>query len=424
MLRVLALSLALPAIALAQNAEPPVAAEPTPDEAPVQAPPPAAPVPQKVQPTQVKQSWGDGTIGLNLQGWFWASSDPRFFAGYTNSYSGQKNAGTSTFRLRRAEMSYDGKVAEIVKYRLMIDPTQIWNGNQTVTSTGTVGTGGKVSVTGTVAVKDILQDAYVGAMVPYHEVRLGQFKLPITMEGYGSSSKLDFAERSIMGRTFGDQRDIGVMVLSDGLPYVEYEAAIVNGTGKNVYDNSPHKAGVARLVVKPYPGIAVGGSGEAAQLYDPSAGTTRHQNRAGAEAALEMYGVSLKAEYMKGVTGVYDSTAKALTTLKPAGYYGTLGYRFLPGVQGVVRYEHFDSDTSTSTDDCKTAAGASSAPFTDPASAKGRCFKARVITAGVNYDFAPAVLNGVKLQLDYLNDRDEVSKTSANGLCLVAQMKF
>jgi phosphate-selective porin len=216
-------------------------AAPAPQVEPVAPPPVAAP---KAEKPPVTQSWGKGTIGLLLQGWFTASTDTRFSAALTSpkfAPSGENNAGTSTFRLRRAEMSYDGSVAKIVKYRAMIDPTIIQNGPITGAVSGDQG-----HETDTVTVKDILQDAWVGVMVPFHEVRLGQFKIPLTMEGFGSSGKLDFAERSLMGRTFGDQRDIGLMVLSDKVPYVEYELALVNGAGKNVYDNSPQKTGVFR----------------------------------------------------------------------------------------------------------------------------------------------------------------------------------
>jgi hypothetical protein len=241
-------------------------------------------------------------------------------------------------------------------------------------------------------------------------------KIPLTMEGFNSSGKLDFAERAIVTRTFGDQRDIGLMVLSDKVPFVEYEVGLFNGTGKNVYDNSPRKIGVLRAVAKPIPEVSAGGSVQFAQVYASTAGRTLHKNRAGLEVALEKDGATLSAEYVRGVEGAFNSSSKALSTLTPAGYYVTLGYRLRPELQGVVRWEHFDSDTSVDTDTCK-AAGSSPLPG-------GSCNKVRVISIGVNYDVAPELLHGAKLQLDYLNTRDEVAELLVNEIFLVAQVKF
>jgi len=378
-------------------------AAPAPRVEPVAPPPAAAPKPEKAP---VVQSTGKGSIGLLLQGWFTGTTDTRFSATATSpgfKPSGEDNAGSSTFRLRRAEMSYDGSLAKIVKYRAMIDPTIIQNGPIAVSGT---------SPNETVTVKDILQDAYVGVVVPWHEVRLGQFKLPLTMEGYGSSGKLDFAERSLMGRTFGDQRDIGVMILSDKVPHVEYEIALVNGAGKNVYDNSPHKTGVFRAVATPYKGISVGGSAQLGGVFNTGAGKMLHRNRAGVEAALEMHGVSLKAEYMAGVDGQFSSTS-GLSANRPAGYYVTGGYRY-QNWQGVVRYERYVSDNPTSTEECRVAPNAGSS----------RCQKNRGIAVGVNYDVDTSILNSAKLQLDYVNDKDEVKDVTAHEVFLVGQVKF
>jgi hypothetical protein len=82
--------------------------------------------------------------------------------------------------------------------------------------------------------------------------------------------------------------------------------------------------------------------------------------------------------------------------------------------QGVVRYERYVSDNPTSTEECRVA----------PNAGTNRCQKNHGIAVGVNYDVEVPHLNGAKLQLDYLNDKDEVKDTTAHEVFLVAQVKF
>ncbi len=374
--------------------------------------------PQKPEATPVKQSLGSGSIGLLIQSWFTIRSDSRFFAGSTSPAfpkPGQPDKARSTFRLRRVEMSYQGKLLNWVKYRAMIDPSIIQNGPIAVKFGNTDPAAGPV--TGTVTVKDILQDAWVGVVVPYHEIKMGQFKIPLTREGSGSSSKLDFAERSIMARTFGDQRDLGLMVASSKVPYVDYQVAVVNGTGKNVYDNALRKDFVARVVAKPINGLSVGGSGYLGKSYDPTLPGGRKKQRLGAEAAFEMAGASVKAEYMVGAER--RGSAGATFEAHPAGYYATLGYRW-HDLQGVARYDAWNSDTDTSIAQCRP--GSATTPA-GPAAGSNRCSKLSTISLGLNYN-AATVLNGAKLQLDYYLDHDRVQDVSASEVFLVAQVKY
>jgi phosphate-selective porin len=249
-------------------------------------------------------------------------------------------------------------------------------------------------------------------ILPKHEIKVGQFKLPITMEGYGSSSRLDFAERSTLARTFGDQRDMGVMVESAGVPFVEYQVALVNGAGKNSFDNGPRKDVVARLALKPIPGVSVGGSTYLGETYDSSIGAYKMKNRAGVEAAVEQYGAMLKFEYMGGRDDL-GSTVDGLVRAKPEGAYVTAGYRF-GSAQLVARYDQFKSDTSAELGACQ--AGGSLA-------GNARCTKVHSFSAGINYDFHK-ILHNAKLQLDYYYDVDEVQKKHASEVYLVGQVKL
>jgi hypothetical protein len=311
-------------------------------------------------------------------------------------------------------MSYDGKLGDILRYRAMIDPSIIWNGPIVVT--GPIPPGSNSFRSNPVTTRDILQDAWVGAALPYTEIKMGQFKIPLTMEGFGSSAKLDFAERASLSRIFGDQRDIGLMVSSDSkVPYVEYQVGVFNGRGKNVLATGPSKDVGGRIVGKPYKGISVGASGYLGRIWDTSSLSYRQKNRAGVEAAVEMYNATLKFEYMVGRELITTPQGPGKTS--PTGYYITAGYR-LPMyefVQFVGRYDHWDSDANTNTTSC--VAGA-------PLAGDSRCSKYESFTFGVNYDIIPEVLHGGKLQLDYYRDTDDVQNVSANEVFLVAQVKF
>ena len=135
---------------------------------------------------------GQGTlkVGGLFQGWaFWDGND------------------NDRARIRRTELKFAGDILgdERFKYTVMIDPVQVQEDNTR---------------------RSVLQDAFFTVdhmpFLPHHKLDLGQYKLPLTEEGLRSSAKLDTAERSLIGRTFGDQRDIGAMLTGDW-PYMMYQ---------------------------------------------------------------------------------------------------------------------------------------------------------------------------------------------------------
>lgn len=405
---------------LAQESAPAAQPQTTTTTAPAQpetkAEAPAQPETKAEAPKAVTESIGDGTIGLLLQGWFQATTDSAFSAGLANSTlsrSGQINSGSSTFRVRRAEMSYDGKLLKgLIKYRAMIDGAQINNGPLTVKS-AVNGT----SATGTVSVANLLGDASVSILpIPQLEVKIGQFKIPLTGEGFGSSGKLDFAERAIVTRTLGDQRELGVMLATDKIDAVEAQLAVVNGTGKNTLDNGPTKDVIGRVAFHPVKGITIGGSGAVGKTLGTDSKTYRLKNRLGAELSAEYAGATLKGEIMGG----RDEQPDAAYIRKPLGWYVTAGYRFGPA-QLIGRYERWDSDTDSSAADCSAdVSGTTRGPLAEG----NRCVKAKALTVGVNYDFAPAVLHAAKLQLNYVYGTDESHNVSASELIVNTQVKF
>ncbi|GMV79094.1 MAG: hypothetical protein AMXMBFR7_02780 [Planctomycetota bacterium] len=67
---------------------------------------------------------------------------------------------------------------------------------------------------GTVVANRLLQDAYINYhphFMPEHDFTIGQFKPPMSEEGWRNTGQLDFAERAMINQ-FPNQRDLGLMV--------------------------------------------------------------------------------------------------------------------------------------------------------------------------------------------------------------------
>ena len=105
------------------------------------------------------------------------------------------------------------------------------------------------------------RDAYVNARVlPFLELRGGQFKIPFGLDQLTSSMDLDFNYRSLAGTYLSPGRDAGVMahghLLND---VVRYQAGVFRKGGDNVRsseqrDPQTNRTYAGRLVVKPWDG--------------------------------------------------------------------------------------------------------------------------------------------------------------------------
>ncbi len=232
-----------------------------------------------------------------------------------------------TLRLRRAEVRLSGEMAPAWNWTVMIDPAKPLKVNQTSATVAgeKVVTGVSVDQSSNVLQELVFTLRFLKPMM----MDIGQFKIPVTEEGLRSSAKLDTMERSIIGRTFGDQRDIGLQVRGDH-GFIQYWAGVFNGEGRNTADANDQKDLAARVVVRPWGGLEWGGSAyrglQGKDLLD--------KNRVGLELRYSIYGVSLKTEYVKARDGETDK----------AGWYVQAGYRFLSRWEGVVKAEGFDPD--------------------------------------------------------------------------------
>jgi len=266
---------------------------------------------------------GHGTmkIGGLLQGWYVVDQD-----------------ANDRFRLRRSELKLSGKISEEqpIEYTVMVDPAQ---------------------VTEDASRKSILQDAFFTlGYIPHHTIDIGQYKTGIGEEGTRSSAKLDTIERAFISRTFSDQRDIGIR-LSGKWPWVDYNVGVFNGSGQNQSDPNDQKDIAGRMVFRPlnnveaFKGLEIGVSG----YHRPAHGDTFAKKRLGFEARYEYKKFSLKGEYIKG-QGTASSSATAENRTLAQGWYGQIGYFFLPKLQGVLKYEQYDPNEEISDDRVREAA--------------------------------------------------------------------
>jgi hypothetical protein len=187
---------------------------------------------------------GKLVIGGLLQVWFQAFQqdnrglfdDPNG-TGVLDTNSASDN---STFRIRRAELTFTMDIHENVTSVVRIDPArEATSFSSTPDNKGNTGTanlfktannvspevdaqlGGGAGLTGAVSkvqtgaggVPRLLKDAYINyhGVVPHHDFTIGQFRPQFGEEGPRSSTDLEFCERSMIGQ-LAEDRDLGIQM--------------------------------------------------------------------------------------------------------------------------------------------------------------------------------------------------------------------
>jgi len=285
-------------------------------------------------------------IGGDIQLWYTQMLDSNL---RTNSaapggyYNLRSEFRENTFAVRRSEIKLSGNVAEGVDYEVMFDPS--------------IATGTSNPV--------ILQDAFVvWKPIAGIDVKAGQFKNLQTYEGVTSSTELLFAERSQLGRMFGDKRDRGVALgFSYGDPKAfsgKVTAAVFNGmndaTSGKTNDTNAQKDMVLRLdfslgLAHKFGAYTLQGSTDVADKGNPPAAIAANPGGAwptqaaiydnkdkttnlGAFYAYQDGTWTFTAEYMTGLLGRRFATLAATAPAvkrehldqRFTGYYVTGGY--------------------------------------------------------------------------------------------------
>jgi hypothetical protein len=248
------------------------------------------------------------------------------FGGLIQGWYAAGDAGfNDTFRIRRAELKVSGELTRKYGWVLMIDPAK-----SLALSSGTVNQSSR-----------LLQDAFITVAVPYGAIlQFGQYRVPLSREGLEPAAALDTVERALFlsdrgrGGNYGDIRDIGVSLRGTLAGRYDYQAGIFNGSGEsqNDIDREDRKAVIGRFVARMPGGLSVGASGA---WGGTDAGNAR-RDRFGGEVLYVRGPLKLAAELMTGSDGDLDRR----------GFYLHAGYRFRPRVEGIVRVDGWDPDTT------------------------------------------------------------------------------
>ena len=244
----------------------------------------------------------------------------------------------SYFRLRRARLSFAGKIFERERvgkadYRLQVD----------------------------FAESPKIVDMWLRYR-PFNAlgIQVGQFKIPLSIENSEySPTKLEFIDYSLVvqrlvrmssndvtgisstGRDCGAQL-FGGIFKREGYNIISYNLAVFNGCGINLKkDNNKSKDFVGRVMVNPLKEITLAGYYQYGEGNFDEVQNVRYQ-RYGGGVAYEGRHAFARAEYIGGVTGSFSSE----------GAYASAGWKFSTPKAGCgaigVRFDYFDGDTHTS----------------------------------------------------------------------------
>jgi phosphate-selective porin len=273
-------------------------------------------------------TWDDIKQHLAISGYLQASY---------NLETSDSQTANSTFRIRRARVSFAGTFFEMEKwgmadYRLQVD----------------------------FASSPHVVDAWVRYR-PFAElgVQVGQFKVPLSIENSEYAPlQLEFIDYSLVvqrlvrmsnkdvtgisstGRDCGAQL-YGGFIKREGFNILNYNIAVFNGSGINKSDNNESKDFVGRLMVNPLRELVIAG------YYQYGEGAVGEQKylryqRYGGGVGYEGRHAFARGEYIAGVTG----------SLNSEGAYASAGWKFHTKKAGNgsvgVRFDYFDENTHTS----------------------------------------------------------------------------
>jgi hypothetical protein len=305
-----------------------------------QASPPEAPASISAAPPK-QLTVGSGGLfqpGLLLQSWF---------VGDRSS-----ETTTSTFRLRRAEVSLKGEIVPgRVGYGLMIDPAKALEfKDATLAVSNQDPPPSDPSKPESVAAKQpasavsVLQDFFVTVSTAFVDVSMGQFKAPVSWEGYNSSAKLLFPERAMVSKEYGDKRDLGLR-LAKTFRYLGYSAGVFNGQGLNTLDANNDKDVSLRLEVYPTDGLVLAGM-VYRSVGEREAGV---KDRYEGDLRFERGPLLVQGEYIRA-----HDLGKAGPAVDAQGFYGALAWTFFGVLQPCIRAGYLDPDVDVDLDPDKS----------------------------------------------------------------------
>lgn len=270
---------------------------------------------------------------VTLQGWLFARSADPVDAPADSAL---------TFRLRRAELKAKGElIPSRIAYAVMVDPAKTLKfGSATVAVQNQDPAPSdplapeQVTVPTPPANTSILQDLSVTLLTDFADVSFGQFKVPVSLEGSGSSSKLLFPERALASSAFGDRRDIGLKA-EKTFSRFGYVVGVFNGSGQNRIDDNLQKDLALRVEAYPLQGVMLGAVG---YLGVGERDEPETRDRVEGDLRVTLADALLQIEYLHG----WDGTAGDRT--EAHGAYAMAGYTVAERIQPMLRLGFLDED--------------------------------------------------------------------------------
>ncbi|NQT76730.1 MAG: hypothetical protein HQ565_03375 [Bacteroidetes bacterium] len=251
----------------------------------------------------------------------------------------------NSFKFRRARLGVTGNVPYDITYYVMAEF-------------------GNYSMTG--EYMPYLLDAFItyNRLGPWVNITMGQFKSPFGLELNTACHKLHTIKRSMVVNELASPfRDIGIMFSggTDSLSFfglnnhniITYKFAILNGTGKNMWDNNSSKDIVARIVLSPWKFIRLGGSYRSGKQPPGTAGSDKDDERSryGGDIELEFGNFLFQGEYIWGEDigsklvggGCGGEDEVVIGTFISSGYFGQVMYMTPWRLQPLLKYETYDT---------------------------------------------------------------------------------
>lgn len=235
----------------------------------------------------------------------------------------------NTFRVRRVQAIFSGVINDRISTNMMVDFARILPSSLTEPDSAK----GKVDKANSKqSAYSILQDVYITYLLEKKnkiEMRVGQFKYPLTYEGLQSNTNVDFVDRAEITKTFGDKRDIGIQFSAKPKMF-EVTLMLVQGNSQNKTDVNRQKDLAGRMVIKPLPDLSFGAS-----FYNGRAGDDGKipQNRHAFEVVYKHEALTVYSE------AVFAKDAKIGPARSQKGWYAAALYNVNESWQPVFRYE-------------------------------------------------------------------------------------
>jgi phosphate-selective porin len=241
-------------------------------------------------------------------------------SGYAQAEYTAQDVGLDGFSVHRARLTLSGDITNKIRFKLQVD----------------------------LAKSPLLLDAAIE--VAFHDaasLRVGQFKVPFSMESLTPGSDLDTIDRSqavsklAPGFDIGASgRDIGVLAFGK-ISILEYSVGIFNGAGINKTDTNNEKDLAGRVVIRPFSFLSLGASYYDGSYSESASAPPQVRDRVGFEGAVLYGALSLKGEFLQAEDG--DTTKR--------GWYLQAGYFFLPKtLQGIAKFDSYDPDKAFAAD--------------------------------------------------------------------------